>query len=584
VLNEEGEYTEYKTGDQYKFETRPLAHWNFVFPISVKANSKETFYLKLKMNGPVSIPMTLWEAKDFQKYCFDRMFIFGLFVGIMLIMLFYNLILYFGFKDISYLQFVLVIFFYIIVFLTFTGLDSIYVIPNHPEWGEYIHHFGIIGGVLSAYAFVFSLLDTERYAPYFHKFLKVFFYINILLFFLPFIFSLVVTIKLTIVNLIISVVSLFLIGILCYYNGLRSARFFLLASLFPVLGALSFALSASGLLPDIFFTRYSVQIGSVFQMMFFSFALSDRVHLLNLARETALTEKLKESEKVASLSRAFERFVPKQFLDYLQKESISAIKLGDNTQLKMSILFCDIRSFTDLSESMSPDDNFKFINEYLGRVGPFVRSHGGFIDKFIGDAIMALFPKNVNDAVDSAISIQQEVVRFNEDRIKRNELPIAIGIGIHTGNLMLGTVGEENRMDGTVISDAVNLASRIEGLTKSLGAPIIISEAAWLEIEYVNKYEHRLLGKMKVKGKKNAVSLIEIIENKSDERAALKIKTRNVFEKAIDLFDRGNFADAELEFRSLLKVFPNDMATEHYVLLCEREMESKNSSFDHLVP
>src|SRR6185295_15785749 len=206
-------------------------------------------------------------------------------------------------------------------------------------------------------------------------------------------------------------------------------------------------------------------------------------------------------------------------------------------------------SFTDLSERMSPDDNFRFINEYLGRVGPFVKSHGGFIDKFIGDAIMALFPNSVDDALDSAISIQQEVQRFNETRASRGEVPIRIGIGIHTGMLMLGTVGEENRMDGTVISDAVNLASRIEGLTKSLQAPIIISEAAHSGLKDSSRYAQRLLGRLKVKGKKKPVVLIEILELQSDPNAQMKLSTKKTFEKGIQLYQMDQFTAAAAEFR-----------------------------------
>ena len=88
----------------------------------------------------------------------------------------------------------------------------------------------------------------------------------------------------------------------------------------------------------------------------------------------------------------------------------------------MTILFCDIRSFTDMSEAMSPNDNFTFINEYLSRVGPLIRNHGGFIDKYIGDAIMALFPDTIEAAIDSAISIQKEVKAFNEVRKEKKRI------------------------------------------------------------------------------------------------------------------------------------------------------------------
>jgi class 3 adenylate cyclase len=131
----------------------------------------------------------------------------------------------------------------------------------------------------------------------------------------------------------------------------------------------------------------------------------------------------------------------------------------------MSILFSDIRSFTTLSESMMPDENFAFINAYLERMGPVIRDHNGFIDKYIGDAIMALF-KNADDALRAGLAMLDTLDQFNAGRRAAGQQPIAIGIGINTGSLMLGTIGERHRMDGTVISDAVNLAARVESLTK----------------------------------------------------------------------------------------------------------------------
>ncbi len=165
---------------------------------------------------------------------------------------------------------------------------------------------------------------------------------------------------------------------------------------------------------------------------------------------------------------SIERFVPHAFLAIIGKPSIVEVELGDNKREKMSILFSDIRSFTTLSEGMTPDENFAFINAYLERMGPVIRDHNGFIDKYIGDAIMALFG-NADDAVRAGLAMLGALDGFNDDRRAAGLKPIAFGVGINTGLLMLGTIGEKDRMDGTVISDAVNLAARIESLTKDYG-------------------------------------------------------------------------------------------------------------------
>src|SRR5262249_55024747 len=187
---------------------------------------------------------------------------------------------------------------------------------------------------------------------------------------------------------------------------------------------------------------------------------------------------------------SIERFVPQAFLSIVGKPSIVDVELGDNKQEDMSILFSDIRSFTTLSEAMTPDENFAFINDYLERMGPVIRTHNGFIDKYIGDAIMALFA-NADDALRAGLAMLDALAAFNADRQSAGQPAIAIGVGINTGSLMLGTIGERHRMDGTVISDAVNLAARVESLTKDYREPLLISEYTYQRLANPTVYDVR---------------------------------------------------------------------------------------------
>lgn len=136
---------------------------------------------------------------------------------------------------------------------------------------------------------------------------------------------------------------------------------------------------------------------------------------------------------------SFYKFVPVQFLDHLGKNSASEISIGDCELKEMSVLFCDIRSFTALSESMSPEENFRFINSYLKRMSPAISRNKGFIDKFIGDAIMAIFP-GPDNAVNASIQIMNELKLYNQHRINSGYAPIRVGVGVNTGLLMMGTV------------------------------------------------------------------------------------------------------------------------------------------------
>lgn len=217
------------------------------------------------------------------------------------------------------------------------------------------------------------------------------------------------------------------------------------------------------------------------------------------------------TDHLTRTNEAYSRFVPREFLSYLNKKSILEVELGDQVEREMTILFCDIRSFTELSETLSPEENFNFLNSYLKRMAPIISSHQGFIDKFIGDAIMALFPNHPEDAIRAAIEIQDKLVEYNQHRDKFGYRHIDLGIGIHTGKMMLGTIGIDNRMESTVISDAVNLASRLEGLTKIYQSKIIISKDTYERMTDCKDIVFRQLDIVQVKGKRKQVAIFELV-------------------------------------------------------------------------
>src|SRR5262249_29396993 len=206
---------------------------------------------------------------------------------------------------------------------------------------------------------------------------------------------------------------------------------------------------------------------------------------------------------------SIERFVPQAFLSIVGKPSIVDVELGDNKQEDMSILFSDIRSFTTLSESMTPDENFAFINAYLERMGPVIRTHNGFIDKYIGDAIMALFT-NADDAVRAGLAMLETLAAFNAERRPAGQPPIGIGIGINSGSLMLGPIGEQQRMEGTGISHAVNLAARVEDLTKTYREPLLMSEFTYQQLADPTAYDIRSVDVVVVKGKTRPVTIYAV--------------------------------------------------------------------------
>ena len=268
-----------------------------------------------------------------------------------------------------------------------------------------------------------------------------------------------------------------------------------------------------------------------------------------------------QSKKAAGLAASYGRFVPREFLGLLGKESIEHVNLGDQIALELTVLFADIRAFTTLSEDMSPTENFNFLNSYLSRISPVVRRNRGFIDKYLGDGIMALFPRTPLDAVRTGLELMETVRVFNGHRANSGYRPIGIGVGINTGSLMLGTIGESSRMEGTVISDAVNLASRLEGLTRTFGSWIIVSEDLLTACPEAAQLPHRRLGRVRVKGKLRAVTVFEII----DAPDMVRVRTRDAFEEALRSFEARRYRQARSAFRAVLDVEPTDQAARFYL-------------------
>lgn len=217
------------------------------------------------------------------------------------------------------------------------------------------------------------------------------------------------------------------------------------------------------------------------------------------------------ADTLTKINTSLERFIPREFLGFLKKENILEIELGDWTECLMSIFFLDIRDFTTLSENMSPHDNFSFLNSFLGIFGPIIRIHGGFVDKYPGDGIMALFPGHPDDALSTAIEMRKRLAGYNSGRALGGYVPIRFGIGIHYGPLMLGTIGENNRMDSTVISDAVNAASRLEGLTKKYSTDVLVSGDTLRGLARPGDFKTRFIAEETVKGKAKAIEVFELV-------------------------------------------------------------------------
>jgi two-component system sensor histidine kinase ChiS len=309
--------------------------------------------------------------------------------------------------------------------------------------------------------------------------------------------------------------------------------------------------------------------------------VEDIVEGLSVGANDYLTKPIRKKELLARMNThlnlskigsAYGRFVPREFLRFLQKDSIVDVELGDSVEREMTIVFADIRGFTRLSEGMTPAENFRFINDYLSQMEPVIAEYDGFIDKYIGDAIMALFPNAADDGLQAAIAMLGRLAVYNTARQQHALEPITIGIGINTGSLMLGTVGGTLRMDSTVVGDTVNLTSRLEGLTKVYGTPLLVTHNVVAKLQDPAVYCLRTIDHVTMRGKSEAVSIFEVFDGDPSELRSQKYEMKPVFEQAVFDFYQANFEAAQIGFDRCLITAPDDRAAQIYRDRCRRQL------------
>ncbi|MDM7861235.1 adenylate/guanylate cyclase domain-containing protein [Alteromonas sp. ASW11-36] len=301
--------------------------------------------------------------------------------------------------------------------------------------------------------------------------------------------------------------------------------------------------------------------------------------MLQLSAESsqdAQTRFQEKADEALRLTQTFQKFVPRQFVDHFAKHGSSNLELGRADEDDVAILFCDIRGFTGLSERMKPQELMKFLNSYFLRMNDPIHQNGGFIDKFIGDAIMALFDHpdgsgkdKAHDALNAAIDLHHALRMYNQHRANSGYDPIEIGIGIHFGAVIIGTVGSDDRMDTTVIGDSVNIANRLEALAPYYNADIVVSEQL-LATAKCDSVQARLLDWVKVKGRSTPLKIYEVITHLPEDLKARKLSVAKLIEQAVDARIEKRFDDALASLQQALATSSADPLILHHIEVCHR--------------
>lgn len=291
------------------------------------------------------------------------------------------------------------------------------------------------------------------------------------------------------------------------------------------------------------------------------------------------------------ISEKFRLFVPEQYLNRIAPKGVESIQLGNAREEEITVLFCDIRGFTALAESQTARETFEWLNAFFSQMSEAITAHNGFVDKFLGDAIFSIFDRvehHAEDALNAAVAMLQHLSEFNCDRDRYNlEQPINIGIGIHTGIGLIGTVGSNNRMDSTVIGDVVNTAARLEELTKLYGCQILASDTTMAHISTnynkisldsstvqltPNSYPYRWIDRVTPRGKRIVLELYEILGTSTHSLDVAKQQSLSCYNSGLQAWHKEDYFRALKYFQEIVEQNPNDTVVKLYIERCQERL------------
>jgi adenylate cyclase len=262
---------------------------------------------------------------------------------------------------------------------------------------------------------------------------------------------------------------------------------------------------------------------------------------------------------------------------YLAKEVVDKLLESDEdaflaSSQQATVLFSDIRHFASITETLGADETVHMLNAYFTEMVDVVLRHGGILDKYIGDAIMAVFgaplvvPRDADNAVAAAIEMTRALVRFNQQRTSCGLEPIEVGIGISTGEVVAGSVGTTKRMDYTVIGESVNLAARLEGANKHYGTSVLVSDSTIAQLKSALSW--REIDLMRITGTNKLISVFEPLDCYPDAVRANLNRVRGAYQKGIRLYRQRQWSEAPSYFKQVLASCPNDTPSQLYINRC----------------
>ena len=290
---------------------------------------------------------------------------------------------------------------------------------------------------------------------------------------------------------------------------------------------------------------------------------------------------LERREKLRT-RRTLERYVSKNLVREILENPDSYYSSLKGVRVPVTILFSDLIGFTTLSEKADPEALVTQLNEHLSRMTSVIFNNGGTLDKFIGDAIMAVWgnvrslgtAQDAKNAARAALAMRQELAQLNQKWRSEGRMGLGMGIGINQGEVIVGNIGSQERMDPTVIGDAVNLASRLEGLTRVYGVDILVGASA---AELVREEVYlRSVARVQVKGKTKPVDVFTFIGSRNEDVDPELLKWLESYEEGFEKFRARDFTQAKILFSRFLEFYPDDLLAKMYL--------SRSLEYEHTPP
>lgn len=293
-------------------------------------------------------------------------------------------------------------------------------------------------------------------------------------------------------------------------------------------------------------------------ILFMSYTVSHRL-LVNIKK----IRKLSDDNK--NVNRYLSKFVPAGFIKSIDKGSITTIRKGDGTTLNMTVLFSSIKDFHKQTRLLKGEEVIELLNRCYEIISPIIRKHGGFVDKFMDETLMALFSGGPEDALNASIEISTEMNKYNS--LHNNEMPLEIRSGIHMGELYIGIVGDENRLDATVISKVVNTASRIGSFTKKIDKDILISDEVFNSLNHSDEYKTHYMGRVKLKGNLKDIGIYSVCILDSKYAKEEIHQADNLFSITMKKLENSTLSKIEDVLMNIKNIYSKHTPTLYYLKL-----------------